>query len=62
MGLKPLGVVRRVALMILKLVQPYYKKSLNSIRYQLSFNFEHEVQTLFKLLNTTALRQLLLNS
>lgn len=61
-GAKALGVIRRVALMILKLAQPYYKKSLNSIRYQLSFNFEYEVQVLFKLLNTSALKAQLLLS
>jgi predicted transposase YbfD/YdcC len=61
-GAKALGVVRRVALMILKLAQPYYKKSLNSIRYQLAFNFEHEIFVLFKLLNTSALKQQLFDS
>lgn len=61
-GAKALGVVRRVALMILKLAQPYYVKSLNSIRYQLSFNFEHEVEVLFKLLNTSGLKWQILDS
>ena len=61
-GAKALGVIRRVALMILKLIQPYYNKSLNSIRHQIAFNFEDEIMTIFKLLNTSALKEQLLSS
>jgi len=61
-GAKALGVIRRVALMILKLIQPYYNKSLNSIRHQIAFNFEDEIMTIFKLLNTSALKEQLVSS
>jgi len=61
-GAKALGVIRRVALMILKLIQPYYNKSLNSIRHQIALNFEDEIVTIFKLLNTSALKEQLVSS
>lgn len=52
---KNLGILRRIALAILKFVQTYYKKSLNLIRTDLSFDFENEIENIFKLLNTEQL-------
>ena len=57
-GAKNLGIIRRIALAILKFVQTYYKKSLKLIRTGLSFNFENEIDTIFKLLDTETLRSL----
>ena len=55
---KNLGVIRRIALALLKFVQTYYKKSLNLIRTDLSFDFENEIENIFKLLNTEQLNSL----
>lgn len=57
-GAKNLGVLRRIALAILKFVQTYYKVSLNLIRTNLSFDFENEIDKIFKLLDTEQLKQL----
>ena len=57
-GAKNLGIIRRIALAILKFVQTYYKKSLKLIRTGLSFDFENEIDTIFKLLDTETLRNL----
>ena len=57
-GAKNLGIIRRIALAILKFVQTYYKKSLKLIRTDLSFDFENEIDTIFKLLDTETLNKL----
>lgn len=57
-GAKNLGIIRRIALAILKFVQTYYKKSLNLIRTDLSFDFENEIDNIFKLLDVDGLKQL----
>lgn len=57
-GSKNLGILRRIALAILKFVQTYYKKSLNLIRTDLSFDFENEIENIFKLLDVEQLMQL----
>lgn len=57
-GAKNLGIIRRIALAILKFVQTYYKKSLNLIRTDLSFDFENEIENIFKLLDVDSLKQL----
>ena len=57
-GAKNLGILRRIALAILKFVQTYYKKSLNLIRTDLSFDFENEIENIFKLLDVDSLKQL----
>ena len=57
-GAKNLGIIRRIALAILKFVQTYYKKSLKLIRTGLSFDFENEIDTIFKLLDTETLSKL----
>lgn len=54
-GARNLGIIRRIALAILKFVQTYYKKSLNLIRTDLSFDFENEIENIFKLLDTESL-------
>lgn len=51
-----LGIIRRIALAILKFVQIYYKKSLNLIRTDLLFDFENEIENIFKLLDTETLK------
>lgn len=57
-GAKNLGIIRRIALAILKFVQTYYKTSLNLIRTNLSFDFETEIENIFKLLDVESLIQL----
>ena len=57
-GSKNLGILRRIALAILKFVQTYYKKGLNLIRTDLSFDFENEIENIFKLLDVEQLEQL----
>lgn len=57
-GAKNLGIIRRIALAILKFAQTYYKKSLNLIRTDLSFDFENEIENIFKLLDTETLSTL----
>lgn len=57
-GAKNLGILRRIALAILKFVQTYYKTSLNLIRTNLSFDFESEIENIFKLLDVESLSQL----
>ena len=57
-GARNLGVIRRIALAILKFVQTYYKTSLNIIRTSLSFDFENEIENVFKLLDVEKLLQL----
>jgi predicted transposase YbfD/YdcC len=60
-GAKSLGVIRRIALIILKLAQPYYGDSLSSMRYKLSLDFDNEIEKIFKLLDMTALKQQLIS-
>lgn len=57
-GAKNLGIIRRIALAILKFVQTYYKISLNLIRTNLAYDFENEIDKIFKLLDTEQLQQL----
>jgi predicted transposase YbfD/YdcC len=57
-GAKNLGIIRRIALSLLKFVQTYYKKSLNLIRTNLSLDFESEIEKVFKLLDTEKIKQL----
>jgi len=54
-GAKNLGIIRRIALAILKFVQTYYKTSLNIIKTNLSFDFETEIEKIFKLLDVEKL-------
>ena len=57
-GADNLGIIRRIALAILKFVQTYYKISLNLIRTNLSFDFENEIINIFKLLDVNTLKAL----
>ena len=57
-GAKNLGIIRRIALMILKLVQAFYKKSMKLIMYELSLDFENEIENIFKLLKPALISQL----
>lgn len=57
-GARNLGIIRRIALAILKFVQTYYKMSLNLIRTNLSFDFENEIEKIFKLLDVDTLSNL----
>ena len=57
-GAKNLGIIRRIALAILKFIQTYYKKSLNIIRTNIAFDFENEIENVFKLLDVEKLKQL----
>lgn len=58
-GAKNLGIIRRIALAILKFVQTYYKTSLNIIRTNLSFDFETEIENIFKLLDVDKLSEMI---
>ena len=57
-GAKNLGIIRRIALMILKLVQVFYNKSMKLIMYELSLDFENEIENIFKLLKPDLIKQL----
>ena len=57
-GAKNLGIIRRIALALLKFIQTYYKKSLNIIRTNIAFYFENEIENIFKLLDVDKLKQL----
>lgn len=57
-GAKNIGIIRRISLAILKFVQTYYKISLNLIRTNLSFDFENEIETIFKLLDVDLLKKM----
>lgn len=57
-GAKNLGIIKRIVLSILKFVQTYYKISLNLIRTNLSFDFENEIDNIFKLLDMEKIKQL----
>lgn len=58
-GAKNLGILRRIALNILKLVQCFYNISLNLIRYKISMNTEDELEKIFKMLNTAQIKSML---
>lgn len=53
-----LNILRKLALNILKLVKPFYNKSLKIIRFRIGQNFEDEISTIFKYLNTDELRRI----
>ena len=57
-GAKNLGILRRIALMILKLVQVFYNKSMKLIMYELSLDFENEIENIFKLLKPDLINKL----
>lgn len=57
-GAKNLGILRRIALMILKLVQAFYNKSMKLIMYELSLDFENEIESIFKILKPDLINQL----
>ena len=57
-GAKNLGIIRRISLALLKFIQTYYKKSLNIIRTNIAFDFENEIENIFKLLDVSKLKQL----
>ena len=60
-GAQNLQTMKRVSLAILSLVQSYYdNRSLKGIRFTLSPGFEEHIETIFKLLNAQAIRNLLL--
>ncbi len=48
-GQANLNILRKLALNIVKLVKPFYKKSLKLIRFRIGQNFEKEI---FNILNT----------
>lgn len=57
---KSLGIIRRIALGILKTVQGFYKKSMSRIRYCLSLDFEKELLNIFKLFDVEKIRSMLI--
>ncbi len=58
-GARNLGILKRICLAVLKFVQTYYNLGLNKIRFLLSIDFEKEIETIFKLLNTKDIAKLL---
>jgi predicted transposase YbfD/YdcC len=60
-GARNLQTMKRVALAILTLCRPLFPKlSVKRMRYGLSLDFERDIERMFKVLNTNALRSLLL--
>jgi hypothetical protein len=61
-GARNLQTMKRAALAILSLAQSCFdNKSLKGIRFKLALNFERHIETIFKLLNATAIQSLLLD-
>lgn len=58
-GARNLGILKGICLAVLKFAQTYYDLSLNKIRFLLSIDFEKEIDTIFKLLNTNDIAKLL---
>lgn len=58
-SLKSLGVIKRIALSILKLVQQVYNMSLSKIRYSLSLDFENEISKIFSLIDTNQIKNMM---
>ncbi len=54
-----LNILRKLALNILKLVKPFYNKSLKLIRFRLGQNFEQEIANVLKYLNTEELKKII---
>lgn len=50
-----LNILRKLSLNILKLIKPFYNKSLKLIRFRIGQNFEEEIANIFKYLNTDEL-------
>ena len=57
-GAKNMGILRRIALMVLKLVQAFYNKSMKLIMFELSLDFENEIENIFKLLKPDLVNRL----
>ena len=57
-GARNLGIIRRIALALLKFVQTYYNISLNLIRTNIAFDFENEIENIFKLLDVETINTL----
>ena len=55
MGAKKLGIIRRIALMIMKLVNSIYNKSMKLIMYELSLDFDNEMDNILKIIEADAL-------
>ncbi len=54
-GAKNLGIIRRIVLMIMKLVKSIYNKSMKLIMYELSLDFENEMDNILKIIEPDAL-------
>lgn len=57
---KNIQILKKVALSLLNIAKPAYKTSLKNMRKRLGWNFEIEIENLFKLLNVEAIRNLLI--
>ncbi len=54
-GAKNLGVIRRIALIIMKLVKSIYNKSMKLIMYELSLDFANEMDNILKIIEADSL-------
>lgn len=54
-GAKNLGIIRRIALMIMKLVKSIYNKSMKLIMYELSLDFDNEMDNILKIIEADSL-------
>jgi predicted transposase YbfD/YdcC len=57
-GAKNLQIIKKIALAILNIVKPLFKKSLKKIRFITSLDVENTIETIFKCLNADGLAQL----
>ena len=57
-GAKNLGIIRRIALSIFKIIKTYYKTSMKLISMTLAHDFENEMENIFKLLDPEAINSL----
>ncbi len=54
-GAKNLGIIRRIALMIMKLIKAIYNKSMKLIMYELSLYFDNEMDKILKIIEADSL-------
>ena len=58
-GAKNLQIMKKLVLAILGLVKTSYKLSMKRIRYEISLNYEQEVEKIFSMINADNIKGLL---
>ena len=58
-GAKNLQIMKKIAMSILRLVKESYKISMKRIRYELSLDFENEIERMLSMLNIDSIKRAL---